>query len=214
MADKALLLFDLDGTINNSLPGISYCYRKTAEEYGIYDLTDEFIHKGLCGPFFDNIKMILDIPDEEVNDAIQRYVRYYASEGQRMSSMFPGVKSTLTELKNRGYRIGVATMMADVYAKSTLSNYGIDSIFDTIHGASLEVPMTKADIIRMCLEDTRMEPADAFLVGDGIDDHMAANATGIGFVGATFGYQVDAEYCSKNGVRSIGQFSDMLELFR
>ncbi len=214
MPGTKLIIFDLDGTVNDSSPGIMHCYRRTAESYGVTDVSEDAIRAGLCGPFFDNIMKILGLPAEKVPDAIHRYTEFYVKEGQSMARLFDGAAETIKELKNRGYKLGIATLMADLYAKGTLKNYGMLSLFDTVHGASLEVPLTKKDLLEMCLEDMGVEPEECVLVGDGIDDHLAAKELGIPFIGATYGYQVDREYCEKNDSRYVDRISDLLGMFQ
>ena len=209
-----LIIFDLDGTINDSSPGISYCYRRTAETYGINDMTEERLRTGLSGPFETNISNILDLEDSEVPEAIRRYVEFYTAEGRYMCQLFPRVKETLEYLRNKGYLIGMATMMVDEYARDTLRKYGILGLFDTIHGASLTVPHTKEDLVRSCLDDAGVSPADAVLVGDGSDDHRAAVVSGTDFIAARYGYELDREYCERNSIRGIDSIDELTGLFR
>ena len=138
MASVKLIIFDLDGTVNDSSPGIIYCFRRTGESFGKPNLSDEFLQSGLSGPFEVNIARLLDLRPDQVSEAIKEYITYYTECGQKMARMFKGMRETLEYLKSRGYLLGVATMMVDEYARGTLENYGIIDLFDTIHGTSLD----------------------------------------------------------------------------
>jgi len=212
MSETKLIIFDLDGTIHDSSPGIIYCFRKTGETYGIYDIPDEKLNDGLTGPFEINIKNVLDLRDDQVVEAINRYVVFYKAEGQAMAQMFPGIKETIVELKKRGHLIGLATMMVEEFAKQTLHNYGIDVLFDSIKGASLDVAMTKYQVINKCIESLGVEPEECVMVGDGSDDHLSAEKAGVRFIAAKYGYGIDDGYCSEYGVQGINEPRELLDL--
>ena len=213
MCETKLLILDLDGTINDSSPGISYCFRKTGVIFGKHDISDDALRDGLTGPFEENIKKILDLEDSQIPKAIEYYVDFYVKEGQSMSQIFPGMEETLHYLKDRGYALGLATLMVEKFAKQTLHGYGVDGLFDTIHGASLTIPYSKYDLINLCLESTGIEPSKTVMIGDGEDDHIAAEKAGVRFVGVTYGYGVDREYCTKNNVPYIDDPKDLRKLF-
>jgi len=213
MPSVKLIIFDLDGTVNDSSPGIIYCFRKTGESYGKTDIPEELLRSGLSGPFEVNIKKLLDLEPEQVDEAIKEYVSYYVAEGQKMARLFIGINKTLQYLKSRGYLLGIATMMVDEYARSTLKNYGILDLFDTIHGASLTEVCHKEDLIRGCLKDTGLSPEEAVMIGDGSDDFRAAKDVGTEFIAALYGYEIDTGFCTQNGIRGINDISELKTLF-
>jgi phosphoglycolate phosphatase len=208
-----LIIFDLDGTVNDSSPGIIYCFRKTGESYGKVDLSDEWLRNGLSGPFEVNILKLLDLRPDQVDEAIQEYVKYYVESGQKMARLFEGIRDTLGYLKSRGYLLGVATMMVDEYARSTLDSYGITELFDTIHGTSFDFAYHKEDLIRACLADTGVSPEEAVMIGDGSDDYRAARAADVEFIGALYGYEIDTGFCTQNGIRGISDITELKTLF-
>ncbi len=213
MSEIRMVIFDLDGTINDSSPGISYCFRKTGEKFGVHDIPEEKLNYGLSGPFVENITYILDLKPEQVDEAIKTYVGFYTAEGQSMSCLFGGMKDALRYLKSKGYLLGVATMMVEEYAKSTLQRYGILDMFDTVNGASFVVPYTKKDLIDRCLTAMDVSPEEAVVIGDGTDDHRSANLCGTRFMGVTYGYEIDKEYCEEHGIEAIEFPGQIMDLF-
>ena len=125
MAKVKLVIFDLDGTINNSAETIKYCFRRTGEYYGKHDITEEKLKEGLCGPFDTNIAKMLELKTDQVPEAIDRYAAHFEEKSPVMSHLFPGAKETIVWLKDHGYKIGLATMMVEPYALAILRNYGI-----------------------------------------------------------------------------------------
>lgn len=207
------IVFDLDGTINDSSPGIIHCFKLTGEHYGIYNIPEELLRSGLSGPFTNNLRNILGLKEEQFQEAIKIYTDFYVAGGQWMSQLFPGIKTALETLKSRGYRLGVATMMVDEYAKETLSKYGILEMFDAVHGASFTIPYNKEDLIEQCLYSMDVRPDEAVMIGDGIDDYRASRIAGTEFIGVTYGYGLTERVCKENGIRYAdepGKITDLI----
>ena len=211
MGSLKLVIFDLDGTVNDSSPGVIHCFQATAEIFGKIIPRDEVIRYGLTGPFEKNIKKLLELRDDQVKDAIDEYVKLYIAEGQWESRLFPGIEDALRELKSRGYLIGLATLMAQEFAESTLERRGILDLFDTINGASLTTYVTKEDLIDKCLLATETSPEESLMVGDSTDDFRASTICGVDFLGVTYGYGLDEEICNKNSIRFVDSPKDLVE---
>jgi len=208
-----LIVFDMDGTINDSSPGISYCFVRTGEHYGKTGLTKDLLRSGLSGPFEKNIMRILDLRPDQVMDAINIYVKYYTAEGQNMSELFPGIRESLQYLADKGYKMAVATMMVEDYAVNTLRSYGVDHFFTAIKGTNFTTPLTKRELIESCMMANDAKPSETIMVGDGIDDYNAAKAAGVDFIGATYGYGVTEEFCRNTGIGSIGDPTELKSMF-
>lgn len=212
MSSKKLVILDLDGTVNDSSPGFVFCYKKTGEHYGKFDISDEELKLGLSGPFEINLAKMLDLTPEQIPEAIKIYVGYYEEYGRNMSKLFEGIPDLLEYLRQNGYMIALATMMEEGYAKQTLHKYGIDVFFDAIHGASFIVPYTKHDLIELCLTALDVSPSDAVMIGDGVDDHLSAVKSNVDFIGAVYGYGITKEYCEANSVPFIRKPEELKKL--
>ena len=212
MASNRLLIFDLDGTVNDSSPGVIHCFQKTAEKFGKDVPLEEIIEHGLTGPFEPNIKRILGLTDDQVKPAIDEYVKFYISEGQWDSQLFPGIEETFNDLRSRGYLIGLATLMAQEFAETTLEKRGIINLFDSINGASLDTYVSKEELIERCLIETDVAPEDACMIGDSADDKRAADLCGVRFIGVTYGYGLDLKYCIENGIEYVNSPIELLDI--
>lgn len=145
-------------------------------------------------------------------EAIHRYITFYIPEGISMAEKFPGIEDLFRELKSRGYMIGLATMMEESYAKKTLDDYGFTEMFDSIKGASLEIALSKYDLIMDCMKETGVSPEETIMIGDGEDDHNSAVKADVRFIAATYGYGIDKQYCSDKKIEYIEQPLDLLNL--
>ena len=207
-----MIILDLDGTVNDSSPGVKHCFLKTAQLYG-KDLSEEVLNTGLSGQFVENLTRLLGLQPDQISEATDRYVELYLNEGQSMAEIFPGIPETIQYLKEKGYLIGMATLMGDEYAKNTLKMKGISHLFDSVHGASLTEFISKEQLIGFCLDDFDLDPSEAVMVGDGQDDHRASQVAGVDFIGVTYGYDIDEDYCKKHSLEFIGSPEDLRRLF-
>jgi phosphoglycolate phosphatase len=214
MAKKRLIVFDLDGTINNSADCIIHCFRRTGEAYGKYDIPDDVINSALTGPFDTNIAKVLGLKHDQVLEAINEYAVHFEKASPIMSHLFTGAMETLEYLKALGYKIGLATMMVDSYAVDILERYGVIDLFDSVHGIDRSfVCNKKEELIRSCMDDTGIGPAETVMIGDGFDDHRAAMEAGTDFIAALYGFGLDEEYCERTGIRGIRDITELKSLF-
>jgi len=211
MGRLKLVIFDLDGTVNDSSPGVIHCFQATAEAFGKILPRDEVIRYGLTGPFEKNIKNLLELRDDQVKDAIDEFVRLYIAEGQWESRLFPGIEDVLRELKSKGYLVGLATLMAQEFAEGTLKRRGIIDYFDTINGASLTTYIAKEDLIDKCLLATESSPEESLMIGDSTDDYRASNICNVEFLGVTYGYGLNQEICVRNSIKYVDSPKELVE---
>ncbi len=202
---RELLIFDLDGTLSDSSEGILHCYRKTGEAFGRPDIPEEVLRTGLVGPFAENMKRIVGIPDERLMEGVAFYVSLFAKEGFEKGKAFPGTAEALGKLRDRGHRMCVATLMAEEFSERTLERLGIRGFFDMVCSASTKVPVSKTELVTRCLEGMGRRPEEAVVIGDSVDDLEAARSVGAGFVGVTYGYGLTREHCEREGVPSASE---------
>ena len=62
------------------------------------------------------------------------------------------------------------------------------------------------------LDDTELNPKNAVMVGDGMDDHRASAVAGTGFIAALYGFGIDREYCNEKDVPGISDISELRDL--
>ncbi len=155
---------------------------------------------------------MLDLRDDQVMEAIHRYIKFYIPDGISMAEIFPGIEELIDELKHRGYSIGLATMMEEGYAKQTLNDYGLLGKFDSVKGASLKIALSKYDLIKDCMREVGASPQETIMIGDGEDDHNSAVKADVRFVAAIYGYGIDRQYCIDKNIEFIEKPLDLLNL--
>ncbi|SDH08646.1 haloacid dehalogenase-like hydrolase [Marvinbryantia formatexigens] len=114
-----------------------------------------------------------------------------------MAVLYPGIEMLLSKLKEKNYKIGMATLKAEKFAKIMLSELGVDSYFDAVCGMDEDDRLTKALLIEKCCNFCDVEKSKTILIGDSNNDLLGAKEAGVHFVGVTygFGFSKDEKYC-------------------
>ncbi len=206
-----LIVFDMDGTICDSWPSMLYCYRETLLHYGHADMLDEEFWSYFVGFLPDNLSAMLHISDpEEIDEAVRFFRSKYEEKGHAMSKEFEGIIDVIKELHSKGYKMGLATMTLEKYAINTLKKIGIYDYFDAAHGSIQNGNRSKAEMIRMCMEETGVSPDDTLMIGDGFNDKVAAEKSGVRFIAATYGFGITLDNCKEYGIKYVEKPSDIV----
>ncbi len=186
---KKAVLFDLDGTILASQPGI---YRSIA--YALQKLSlpmpDERELIAFLGPPLTiGFSQVCHVPEEQVDDAVKFYREYYNNGGMFEAYIYEGLPDVLNSLTENNIQCFITTSKPEVFAKRILAHFGIDTLFTDIYGSELNGDRVhKADVLRYCLEQQNLTADDVVLVGDRMYDAVGAADVGIPCIGITYGY--------------------------
>ena len=182
------LIFDLDGTLTDSKPGIVGCLRKVLDARGMGDQgpLDRFV-----GPPVEEWTMDL-LPDasEEARAALARdYRACYDREGWKNNSVFAGVREMLTQLHGLGFPLYVCTSKQQRFAVRILHFFALADLFTAIYGDKAEYAShSKVDLLAILLRESSLESDSAWMIGDRIYDIEAAHANHIRCLAAGWGY--------------------------
>lgn len=195
LAGSDPVLFDLDGTLTASGPGILASVRYALAEMGEpipeQSVLDRFIGPPLAHSFRDFCGM----DPGRVQIAIRTYRVYFGERGQFENSVYDGIPELLEALLAEGRVLGVATSKAEVYALSILDHFDLAGRFTVVVGSELDGRRTdKAEVIAEALNRLgRAAPTGAAMVGDRSHDVIGARARGLPCIGALWGYGTAAE---------------------
>ncbi|MGN6610039.1 MAG: HAD-IA family hydrolase [Jatrophihabitans sp.] len=188
-----VVLFDLDGTLSDSAPGILASLRHAFATHGLPPL-DATTERALLGPpFYESLPPLLG--DVDVMAVIGTYREHYAAGAMYDTSPYPGVGTLLRALHADGVRVAVATSKPEHYAVPIVERLGYAPFFETVGGDDLHgTRRTKADVIAEVLRRLgHPEPDDVVMVGDRSHDVEGARAHHIRCVGVRWGYALEGE---------------------
>jgi phosphoglycolate phosphatase len=186
-----VVLFDLDGTVSDSAPGILASLRHAFAVNAIPPL-DPLTERALLGPpFYESLPPL--IGRAALGDVISAYRQFY-SEGAMFDAVaYDGIPEVLQALRAAGTRLAVATSKPERFAVPIVERLGLAGFFETVAGDELDGSLgTKALVIGKAL-DRLGRPDDVVMVGDRVHDVAGAAEHGIPCLGAAWGYGLPGE---------------------
>ncbi len=190
---KKLIVFDLDGTLLNSLEDLADSANWVLEQHG-FPTHPVDAYRYFVG---DGVRKLIEriLPQEERTDARieqcrQEFVAYYKVHMEDKTCVYEGITELLAELKNRGLKIAVATNKVHVAVAPLMAKYFPNIRFDAMIGQREGVPVKPAPQIMFdILKETGCEPSEALHVGDTATDMQLAHNAGVTPVGVLWGYR-------------------------
>ena len=183
------VLFDLDGTLFDSSPGIFHTANYTVKALGFEPCNDYKQLKKFVGPpLRDCFRITFGTKEEYLDKCVEVYREEYSRTGVHMLSLYDGMKSLLEKLKSRKYLTAVCTNKYEKLAKQIIQEQGLEELFDTIEGTDEKGTITKTDCIRNAIIELGITPDQALMVGDTLNDQTGAKEAGVKFCGVTYGF--------------------------
>ena len=198
MTNYTTVLWDLDGTIVNSSPGVFQSFRKTFETLNLPILSDEQMLPFMGPPLTVSFKS-LGFSDDLVHTCLSVYRDYYLNHGGALNAkLYDGVVETIAKSKAAGITNSLATSKAETGTKLVGEHFDFLKYFDVLGTASNdERRNTKAKVIAYALEELQKINADlsrVILIGDRIHDVEGAREHGIDVCLVKWGFGNEAEW--------------------
>jgi phosphoglycolate phosphatase len=179
MTKFSAVLFDLDGTIVDSAPGITATLAYTFEQLGLPIPTPAELVAYVGPPILDSFRDLAGFSPELSARALSIYRAKYLETGVFDATVYPGIADVLRDIHEAGIPLSLATSKPETPATLILERYDLTQYFDVITGASDdEVRSAKKDVVEEALRRLRAIGADTrhpVMVGDRSHDvHGAA----------------------------------------
>ncbi len=189
------VLFDLDGTLLDSLPGIAYSVRAAFQACGLAIGAVDL--RVLIGPPIRTIlaKMALThasakLSEDDLDRLVRAFRASYDSEGWKMTPHYEGAAELLRALQAEGRRLFVVSNKPRHISLGILEAEGTLGLFDEIVTLDSREPAysSKREMMQNLMQRHGLGPLDCLMVGDTMEDAMAAAETGMRFCLTTHGY--------------------------
>lgn len=187
------VLFDLDGTLVDSLPDIHESARRMLAELGRpprdIDEIRRFVGRGVpmlverC--LTEGASASRD--ENEIDAAIGVFRRHYAVANGEHSRVYPGVFETLQAMRARGLRLACVTNKPEAFTLPLLDRTNLTPYFDLVVSGDT-LPVKKPDPAVLFHACARLGVARALMIGDSANDALAARAAGLPVLLVTYGY--------------------------
>ena len=178
------VIFDLDGTLTDSAPGIlaGACHALNGLGRDIPKQAE--LRRFLGPPLLESFIKVCDMTDKDASRAERLYRKYYKEKGYLENDVFPGIRRLLAALKSQGAHVGVATQKPKKPSELILKAFDLFRYVDALGAPDGMEVVSKAELIR------RANPRGltAVMVGDVDTDIIGAREAGADSVAALYGY--------------------------
>ncbi len=208
--DAPIVIFDLDGTLIDSVPDIHAAASRLLEAEGCTPLPlatiRSFIGHGVPA-LIDQIIAVAALDCSKREQLIAMFLEDYNANAAVLTTLFPGVLDCLEFFKNRGFKLGVCTNKPLEPTLAILNAFGISDRFDTVVGGDC-FPSKKPDPEGLNSAILRLGGGPALYVGDSAVDAKTASRANVLF-GLFSGGYLNADI---NDVRYTFRFASFEEL--
>ena len=196
--NSSLLVFDLDGTLVDSVPDLRAALNEMLRERGRPPLSLPEVKRMVGDGAPAMVARALAATGPEAIDAggaLARFLEIYEANPVRLSRLYPEVRRTLTELRRRGYGTAICTNKPQRATIAVVEGLGLGDLFDGIAGGD-HFPVRKPDpghLLGLIAQLGARREASV-MIGDNENDAAAARAAGVPLILVRYGYaRVDPE---------------------
>lgn len=204
------ILFDFDGTLYDTVEGITKSAQYALSKIGISAELDEL--RCFAGPpLTDKFMEVFGFDRATADRATLLFRERYRPIGIFESGPFPGMAEFLARLNERGFMLAVATSKPQDMAELLLSRAGILDAFRVICGSGHDGNNnTKEEIVRRTVSQLGAGKDECVLIGDTKYDVLGAHAAGVKCICVRYGYAAPGEL-EEAGADAIAEDLDELE---
>lgn len=217
-----LIGFDLDGTLVNSLPDLALSVNSALAEFNFPQAPESLVLSWIGNGADVLISRALDwaeqqsqikLDSQQIVQLKQRFNLFYGQNLCNVSELYPNVKSTLEQLKAKGFILAVVTNKPTQHVQPVLQAFGIADLFsETLGGQSLPaIKPHPAPLYYLCGK-FGLYPHQVLFVGDSRNDIIAAHNAGCAAVGLTYGYNYNIPIAESQPDWVFDDFTDILTI--
>ncbi|MGS0675259.1 HAD-IA family hydrolase [Shewanella sp. 0m-4] len=188
MKPYELVIFDWDGTLMDSISKIVTCMQQMAMSLSMVSPSELAIRDVIGLSMDEALKTLYPMmPVADFEPMINSYKEHYLTLNSTPSPMFDGSELLLNELSARDYRLAVATGKGRNGLNRVLNETGLARHFESSRCADESKSKPNPDMIHELLEELKVKPERAIMVGDSLHDLNMANNAGVDAIGVSYG---------------------------
>ena len=220
------VIFDMDGTLTDSVPLITEAVVEVISHYHLAEQTPQELKRFVGPPLRIGFKQYLDLPEELLDEAVEVYRSYYRPRMTQVP-LFAGIENLLQRLRAEGVKTAVASSKLEELVRDIAQATGMSPYLDCVagtqekSGTSAENPRDVANpqlrrgkegVIRYALEQLAAPGplGRVVMVGDREDDYQAACNIGIDVIGVSWGAGSREEFPGAPWVTSVSELQNRL----
>lgn len=227
MRKYKFLLFDLDGTVSESAPGIVKGVKHSLEAVGITENDPEVLKTFIGPPLNVQYKKLYNMSDEDIVKAVTAFREVYETEGILDCAPYEGLDKLFQKAKEEGCILCVASSKPEPFVIQIMENFGFAPHFTVISGSRIGDELDKRAVAsqktRIILKTLSLLEEKGFtkeemegktvMIGDTFYDIDGAKDTHLPSVGVTYGYGSEKELKNSGAdfiVHSVSELEELL----
>jgi len=205
------ILFDFDGTVFDTVEGITKSIRYALNKHGI-DAPLEELRCFAGPPLVDMFMEKYGVDEETAKQYVADFRERYKPIGLYECCVFPGVKELLCELKKRGKRLAIASSKPQELIIELLKREGMYELFESVCGAVGGLNDAKWQVVERAMKELSADKESSILVGDTKYDVIGAHKCGIKCVGVEYGYAAPGDFEASGADYIVKDTAELLTL--
>ena len=195
-------LFDLDGTLTESGPGIIRGVQFALRRFGIEERDPVTLKRFIGPPLTESFQIAYGMNDADAKKALYAYREYYNDKGVYENKPYPGVREMLKSVTDAGIHAAIASNKPLDMVNVVLDYFELHSFFERAVCSTEEGPLhTKSGVIAEVLKefsardglDVSEVAAKAVMIGDRTYDITGGKENGLRTIGVSWGYAEEGE---------------------
>jgi phosphoglycolate phosphatase len=188
-AKRRLVLFDLDGTLIDSEPGITACLAHAFERIGADLPAREVLRSWIGPPFRQTFPSVLGDDEARIVAAIDHYRDRFEDVGWSEHAVYDGIPALIASIAARGDALAIVTTKPENQARKIVEHFPFGDAFARVYGPSdRHSHRSKAEMIADALADFGAAAEQATMIGDRHFDIEGARANGVRGLGVAWGF--------------------------
>lgn len=212
---EKVIIFDLDGTLLDTIKDIADNVNLTLERFGYPTLTEKeimtYIGNGARNLMRRSVKV--ELSDNAFEEVFRYYDALYSSSKSEKTCIFDGLDEVLIAFKNKGYKLAILSNKQQAATDNVYEKYLKDYQFDMVVGQRDGVPIKPDPTeVKRILKTFNVLPENAYFVGDGDADVKVSLNAGINGISVLWGYREKRQLESVGAKVFAKTPSDLLDL--
>ncbi len=190
----SLILFDLDGTLIDSAPGIFSTLGYAFEQIGATLPPPDVLRSWIGPPFWQSFPTVLGDDPARIEAAIEHYRIRFEQVGWSQHRVYSGIAELVDGLARAQHSLAIVTTKPQPQARTIIDHLPFGAAFSRVYGASISGRhCAKAEMIAQALQDFSTDASDAVMIGDRYFDIEGARANDVRALGVGWGFGSHAE---------------------
>lgn len=204
------ILFDMDGTLIASSPGILAGVAYALEKFGIIESDPKNLLRFVGPPIKESFAEFYGFDEEKIDRAVSYFREYYESKGMYENALYDGISDLLASLKAAGKTLIVTTSKTEPVARKIAEHLKIADYFDLIAGSTPDQSRSKkADVIAYAMQEEKLQAKDLIMIGDRKFDVIGAKQNDIATIGVLYGYGSRQELETAGASQIVSTVADL-----